>query len=60
VCFSATVNFLGSAALGVPGVVRRFIEGFVTSVWCAYAAAASVIILYDFWTSHEERPFRSG
>jgi hypothetical protein len=28
-----------------------------TSVWCAYAAAASVIILYYFWKSHEERPF---
>jgi hypothetical protein len=54
------VYFLGSAALGVPGVVHQFIEGFVTSVWCAYAAAASVIILYYFWTSHEERPFRYG
>jgi hypothetical protein len=29
-----------------------------TSVWCAYAAAASVIILAYFWTSHQERPFR--
>jgi hypothetical protein len=28
-----------------------------TSVWCAYAAAASVIILAYFWRSHEERPF---
>ena len=28
-----------------------------TSVWCAYAAVASVIILAYFWTSHEERPF---
>lgn len=29
-----------------------------TSVWCAYAAVASVIILAYFWTSREERPFR--
>jgi hypothetical protein len=28
-----------------------------TSVWCAYAAVASVIILAYFWTSKEERPF---
>jgi hypothetical protein len=31
-----------------------------TSVWCAYAAAASIIILAYFWTSHEERPFQYG
>ncbi len=29
-----------------------------TSLWCAYAAAASVIILVYFWKSHGERPFR--
>jgi hypothetical protein len=29
-----------------------------TSLWCAYAAVASVIILAYFWTSTEERPFR--
>jgi hypothetical protein len=29
-----------------------------TSVWCAYAAVASVIILAYFWESHSERPFR--
>lgn len=29
-----------------------------TSLWCAYAAVASAIILAYFWTSHEERPFR--
>jgi hypothetical protein len=28
-----------------------------TSVWCAYAALASIIILAYFWSSHEERPF---
>jgi hypothetical protein len=29
-----------------------------TSLWCAYAAVASVIILAYFWKSHAERPFR--
>jgi hypothetical protein len=29
-----------------------------TSLWCAYAAIASVIILAYFWKSHAERPFR--
>jgi hypothetical protein len=29
-----------------------------TSVWCAYAAVASIIILTYFWKSHKERPFR--
>lgn len=29
-----------------------------TSVWCAYAAVASVIILAYFWKSHATRPFR--
>ena len=29
-----------------------------TSLWCAYAAVASVIILAYFWKSHEDRPFR--
>jgi len=28
-----------------------------TSLWCAYAAIASVIILAYFWKSHGERPF---
>ncbi len=29
-----------------------------TSVWCAYAAAASVIILVSFWRSRRARPYR--
>jgi hypothetical protein len=29
-----------------------------TSLWCAYAAVASVIILVYFWKSNPERPFR--
>jgi len=28
-----------------------------TSLWCAYAAIASVIILAYFWKSHKHRPF---
>jgi hypothetical protein len=28
-----------------------------TSLWCAYAAVASVIILAYFWKSHKHRPF---
>ncbi len=28
-----------------------------TSLWCAYAAVASVIILGYFWKTHGERPF---
>ena len=29
-----------------------------TSLWCAYAAVASVIILAYFWKSNKHRPFR--
>ncbi len=29
-----------------------------TSLWCAYAAIASVIILAYFWKSHAHRPFK--
>jgi hypothetical protein len=35
-------------------VVKRYA---FTSLWCAYAAVASVIILAYFWNSHGERPF---
>src|SRR5580658_10966642 len=31
-----------------------------TSLWCAYAAVASVIILAYFWRSSLQRPFRYG
>ncbi len=34
--------------------VRRYA---FTSLWCAYAAVASVIILAYFWRSHGDRPF---
>jgi hypothetical protein len=35
--------------------VRRYA---FTSVWCAYAAVASIIILGYFWTSGHTRPFK--
>jgi hypothetical protein len=43
------------AALLVTMAVKRYA---FTSVWCAYAAVASVIILAYFWKSGKERPFR--
>ncbi len=39
--------------LAVMGVKRYAF----TSLWCAYAAVASVIILAYFWKSHGSRPF---
>jgi hypothetical protein len=36
-------------------VVRRYA---FTSLWCAYAAIASVIILVYFWKSSGSRPFQ--
>jgi hypothetical protein len=31
-----------------------------TSLWCAYAAVASVIIVVYFWRSSADRPFLYG
>ncbi|HUA15833.1 MAG TPA: DUF6629 family protein [Verrucomicrobiae bacterium] len=42
------------AILLVVMVVKRYA---FTSVWCAYAAVASMIILAYFWKSHKSRPF---
>jgi hypothetical protein len=42
------------AILLVVMVVKRYA---FTSLWCAYAAVASVIILAYFWSSHKHRPF---
>ena len=42
------------AILLVVMVVKRYA---FTSLWCAYAAVASVIILAYFWRSHKHRPF---
>lgn len=48
----------GAANLAILLIVMGVKRYAFTSVWCAYAAAASVIILGYFWTSHEQRPFR--
>jgi hypothetical protein len=48
----------GAANLAILLVVLAFKRYAFTSLWCAYAAVASVIILAYFWTSHAERPFQ--
>lgn len=48
----------GAANLAILLVVLAFKRYAFTSLWCAYAAVASVIILAYFWRSHAERPFQ--
>jgi hypothetical protein len=48
----------GAANLAIVLVVMAIKRYAFTSLWCAYAAVASAIILAYFWTSAEERPFR--
>jgi hypothetical protein len=48
----------GAANLAILLIVMVIKRYAFTSVWCAYAAAASIIILAYFWSSHEKRPFR--
>ncbi len=47
----------GAANLAILLAVMEFKRYAFTSLWCAYAAAASVIILAYFWKSHGNRPF---
>src|ERR1700691_4435540 len=47
----------GAANLAILLVVMAFKRYAFTSLWCAYAAVASLIILYYFWQSSEDRPF---
>jgi hypothetical protein len=47
----------GAANLAILLAVMIFKRYAFTSLWCAYAAVASVIILAYFWTSHKSRPF---
>jgi hypothetical protein len=47
-------GFANLAILLIVMEVRRYA---FTSLWCAYAAVASVIILVYFWKSHAVRPF---
>src|SRR6202142_2274019 len=47
----------GAANLAILLVVMEVKRYAFTSLWCAYAAIASVIILAFFWKSHGDRPF---
>jgi hypothetical protein len=47
----------GAANLAILLIVMEFKRYAFTSLWCAYAAVASVIILAYFWRSSGERPF---
>jgi len=48
----------GAANLAILLAVMEFKRYAFTSLWCAYAAVVSVIILVYFWRSHASRPFR--
>jgi hypothetical protein len=50
----------GSANLAILLVVIAIKRYAFTSVWCAYAAIASVIVLIYFWKSSETRPLLYG
>ena len=47
----------GAANLAILLVVMGVKRYAFTSLWCAYATVASVIILAYFWRSHGSRPF---
>ena len=47
----------GAANLAILLIVMEVRRYAFTSLCCAYAAVASVIILVYFWKSHEVRPF---
>jgi hypothetical protein len=47
----------GAANLAILLTVMEVKRYAFTSLWCAYAAIASVMILTYFWKSHEARPF---
>jgi hypothetical protein len=47
----------GAANMAILLAVMAFKRYAFTSLWCAYAAVASVIILVYFWKSHGHRPF---
>jgi hypothetical protein len=48
----------GAANLIILLAVMEFKRYAFTSLWCAYAAVVSIIILAYFWRSHGERPFQ--
>jgi hypothetical protein len=47
----------GAANLAILLVVMAFKRYAFTSLWCAYAAVASVIILAYFWRTSGDRPY---
>ena len=47
----------GAANLAILLIVLAVKEYAFTSVWCSYAAVASVMVLVYFWRSHKDRPF---
>jgi hypothetical protein len=47
----------GAANLAILLIVMEVRRYAFTSLWCAYAAVASAIILVYFWRSTEQRPF---
>ncbi len=47
----------GVANLAILLIVMEVKRYAFTSLWCAYAALASLIILVYFWRSQEDRPF---
>jgi hypothetical protein len=47
----------GAANLTILLAVMEFKRYAFTSLWCAYAAIASLIILAYFWRSSADRPF---
>jgi hypothetical protein len=47
----------GAANLVILLLVMEVKRYAFTSLWCAYAAVASVIILAYFWRTHRSRPF---
>jgi hypothetical protein len=53
-----TMVVFGATNLAILLVVMEFKRYAFTSLWCAYAAVASVIILGYFWKSSGQRPFR--
>jgi len=55
-----TMVVFGAANLAILLVVMEFKRYAFTSLWCAYAAIASVIILAYFWRSIGHRPFLYG
>ncbi|MFZ3218132.1 MAG: DUF6629 family protein [Candidatus Acidiferrales bacterium] len=52
-----TMVLFGAANLAILLVVMAFKRYAFTSLWCAYAAIASIIILAYFWKTHARRPF---